>query len=207
MKSFNVVAVKRAGRPGAGRLPVRALGAVAGAVMLVFATGAAVASKLPERSISLEEAVYRLGVGDVLKITVFGEEKLTGTYPVSGDGQISFPLLGRIEAKGKTQRELEVLIKTQLADGFVNNPSVVVEVANFRPYYILGEVNKPGEFAFADGLTAFSAVARAGGFTYRADQKRIFIRHHDSSQEEAFRLDGGTPVLPGDTIRIPERRF
>ena len=185
----------------------RSLNILAGAVLLVCAGAAAQARPLPERTITAEEAVYRLGSGDVLKITVFGEESLTGTYPVSGEGLISFPLLGPLEAKGKTQRELENMLKSRLGDGYVNNPSVVVDVANFRPYYILGEVNKAGEFPFVDGLTAFSAVARAGGFTYRADQKRIFIRHHDSSKEEVFRLDGGTPVLPGDTIRIPERRF
>jgi len=185
----------------------RSLNILAGAVLLVCAGAVAQARPLPERTITAEEAVYRLGSGDVLKITVFGEESLTGTYPVSGEGLISFPLLGPLEAKGKTQRELENMLKLRLGDGYVNNPSVVVDVANFRPYYILGEVNKAGEFPFVDGLTAFSAVARAGGFTYRADQKRIFIRHHDSAKEEVLRVDGGTPVVPGDTIRIPERRF
>ncbi|MCW1382712.1 polysaccharide export protein [Novosphingobium sp. KCTC 2891] len=185
----------------------RVSGVVLAVVLFGATTGCSQAGNLPTRSVSAEQAVYRLGSGDMLKITVYGEENLTGSYPVNGEGQISFPLLGTVDAKGKTQRELEAALTARLGDGFVNNPSVTVEVANFRPYYILGEVNKAGEFPFVDGLTAFSAVARAGGFTYRADQKRVFIRHHDSSAEEAFRLDGGTPVLPGDTIRIPERRF
>lgn len=205
MKSFRSVTASLASFRSRGR--GRGLALLAGLSLLGLAMDAAQAGKPPERSISQEDAIYRLGSGDVLKITVYGEEKLTGNYPVSSDGRISFPLLGLVDARGKTQRELESLITARLADGYVNSPSVVVEVANFRPYYILGEVNKPGEFPFADGLTAFSAVARAGGFTYRADQKRIFIRHHDAAQEEVFRLDGGTPVLPGDTIRIPERRF
>lgn len=158
-------------------------------------------------SLSQEQAVYRLGAGDNLKITVYGEEHLTGTFPVNGQGIVAFPLLGEVQAAGKTLDEFENTLTTALADGFVNNPSVTVEVANYRPYYILGEVTKPGEYPYSDGLTIYSAVARAGGFTYRASQKRVYIRHKTGNDEVLYRIEGNTPVQPGDTIRIPERIF
>src|SRR5690606_17694364 len=121
-----------------------------------------------------------------LKITVYGEEHLTGTFPVNGQGIVAFPLLGEVQAAGKTLDEFENTLTTALADGFVNNPSVTVEVANYRPYYILGEVTKPGEYPYSDGLTIYSAVARAGGFTYRASQKRVYIRHKTGNDEVLY---------------------
>lgn len=180
---------------------------IAAALLVLSCTACSSSSNLPALSIDPARSAYRLGGGDELKVTVYGEERLTGTYPVNGNGTVAFPLLGEVQAAGKTLSEFQTLLAAELGDGLVNNPSVTVEVANFRPYYILGEVNKPGEYAFVDGLTVFSAVARAGGFTYRANQKRIYIRHKSGSDEEAYRLMGNTPVQPGDTIRVPERMF
>lgn len=179
----------------------------AAAFAALLLTGCASSGDLPTLSLTPEQATYRLGIGDQLKITVYGEERLTGEFPVNGQGNVAFPLIGEVSAAGRTLQEFEKEISEGLADGFVNNPSVTVEVANYRPYYILGEVNKPGEYPFADGLTVFSAVARAGGFTYRADKKRIYIRHNSGGDEVAYRLEGSTPVQPGDTIRVSERLF
>ena len=170
-------------------------------------SGCASAGALPTLAITPEEAVYRLGSGDQLKITVYGEERLTGVYPVNGEGKISFPLVEEIGAAGLSISEFEAKLTQTLGNGFLNNPNVVVEVTNYRPYYILGEVGKPGEYSYVDGLTIFSAVARAGGFSYRASQKKVFIRHKKEKDEKLYRIDGGTPVQPGDTIRIPERVF
>ncbi|MET0374487.1 MAG: polysaccharide biosynthesis/export family protein [Rhizorhabdus sp.] len=188
----------------AGRIP---LAGVAGALFLLSMAGCATSGELPALSLGQEQAAYRLGAGDELKVTVYGEESLTGEFAVSGQGSVAFPLLGELQAAGKTVREFEQHLTAGLANGFINNPSVSVEVANYRPYYILGEVARPGEFAFVDGLTVFSAVARAGGFTYRANQSRIHIRHKEGGEEMTYRLDGDTPVQPGDTIRVSERYF
>lgn len=173
----------------------------------LFLSGCTSAGALPTLAISPEAAVYRLGSGDQLKITVYGEERLSGTYPVNGEGNISFPLVEEIAAVGLSISEFEARLTQTLANGFLNSPNVVVEVTNYRPYYILGEVGKPGEYTYVDGLTIFSAVARAGGFSYRASQKKVFIRHKADKDEKLYRVDGGTPVQPGDTIRIPERVF
>jgi protein involved in polysaccharide export with SLBB domain len=169
--------------------------------------GCTSAGALPTLTMSPEQAVYRLGSGDQLKITVYGEERLTGVYPVNGEGKISFPLVDQITAAGLSISELEGALTKALSEGLLNNPNVVVEVTNYRPYYILGEVGKPGEYPYVDGLTIFSAVARAGGFSYRATQRKVFIRHKSEREEKLYAVDGGTPVQPGDTIRIPERVF
>jgi protein involved in polysaccharide export with SLBB domain len=150
---------------------------------------------------------YTLGAGDKLRITVYGEDKLTGEYVVDGGGAIAFPLIGTVQAKGLSAPELATQITAALSKGYLDNPSVAIDVLNFRPYYILGEVNKPGEYPYAEGQTVFSAVAKAEGFTYRADEKRVFIRHKDGAAEVLYRLDGTTPVQPGDTVRVLERRF
>lgn len=176
-------------------------------VVAAMLAGCNTSGSLPSLALTPEEASYRLGAGDQLKVTVYGEERLTGTFPVNGQGNVAFPLLGEVPAAGKTLHELERQLTAGLGDGFVNNPSVTIEVANFRPFYILGEVEKPGEYPFSSGLTVFSAVAKAGGFTYRADKKRVYIHHKSAEQEMQYRLEGNTPVQPGDTIRIGERIF
>lgn len=171
------------------------------------ATGCADGRPLPTLAISGGETAYALGTGDKLRITVYGEEKLTGEYLIDGSGAIAFPLIGAVQAKGLTAPVLADRLTAALSKGYLDKPSVAIDVLNFRPYYILGEVNKPGEYAFVEGLTIFSAVAKAEGFTYRADEKRVFVRHKGGSAEDLYRLDGATPVQPGDTIRILERRF
>ena len=82
-----------------------------------------------------------------------------------------------------------------------------VEVLGYRPFYIMGEVNRPGEYPYSNGLTVLNAVATANGFTYRANKKRAFIRHAGAPDEQRTRLTGTTPVAPGDTIRIGQRFF
>lgn len=162
---------------------------------------------LPSLALSANDVQYTLGAGDKLRITVYGEERLTGEYQVDGTGAIAFPLIGSVQAKGATAPALAERLTAALGKGYLDKPSIAIEVLNFRPYYILGEVNKPGEYPFVDGLTVFSAVAKSEGFTYRADDKRVYIRHKDGTSENLYRLDGMTPVMPGDTVRILERRF
>ncbi len=150
---------------------------------------------------------YHLGSGDKLRIIVFGEESLTGEYFVSGAGTVAFPLVGEIPARGKTLPELQDAIQAKLSEGYLRAPRVSAEVLNYRPFYILGEVNKPGEYPYTAGLTVLNAVATAQGFTYRADTRHIYIKRAETSAEEAYDLTTTTPVEPGDTIRIRERMF
>jgi protein involved in polysaccharide export with SLBB domain len=150
---------------------------------------------------------YHLGAGDKVRIIVFGEESLTGEFFVSGAGKISFPLIGEIDALGVTVPQLQSAIATKLADGYLKHPRVSAEVLNYRPFYILGEVMKPGEYPYTNGLTVQNAVATAQGFTYRADTHKVFIKRAQTDSEKQAPLTPVTPVLPGDTIRIGERLF
>jgi len=150
---------------------------------------------------------YRLGVADKVRVNVFGEQALTGEFLVGGSGKISLPLLGEVQAAGLTIGEFQEEIAKALRQGYIKEPRVSAEVLNYRPFYILGEVNKPGEYPFTNNLTVLNAVATAEGFTYRANKKIVFIKRADKTTEEPFPLTTTTAVAPGDTIRIGERYF
>ena len=150
---------------------------------------------------------YRLGVADKVRVTVFGEAALTGEFLVGGNGKISLPLIGETQASGLTIGEFQEEVATSLRDGFITEPRVSAEVLNYRPFYILGEVSSPGEYPYTNSLTVLNAVATAGGFTYRADNRRVFIKRASGDAEEEFPLTTSTRVAPGDTIRIRERLF
>jgi polysaccharide export outer membrane protein len=152
------------------------------------------------------ETVYTLGAGDKLKITVFGEPDLSGEFQLDGSGHISFPLVGEVTAKGITIRQLEQRLVDKLKDGYIVSPRISLEVLNYRPFYILGEVKNPGEYEYVSGITLYNAVAMAGGYTYRARQDRAHITRANTEQviENA---DHSTLILPGDIINIRERFF
>ena len=150
---------------------------------------------------------YRLGSGDELRITVFGHDDLSGEVEVDGTGAVSMALIGQIQVLNLTTSQVEESIAQKLRAGYLNNPKVSAEVVNYRPYYILGEVGNPGQYPYTSGLTVMEAIAAAGGFSYRANKKTVGIKSKDSASEDSVGLDGNTPVLPGDTIRILERFF
>ncbi|WOI52892.1 polysaccharide biosynthesis/export family protein [Parvularcula sp. LCG005] len=150
---------------------------------------------------------YRLGPGDKVKLTVYGEEDLSGEYSVDGAGQVSLPLIGEFQARGLTVRELQGSVDAALRDGYLKDPSVSAEVVAYRPFYILGEVKRPGTYAYQSGLTVLNAVATAEGFTYRANERFVYIRRAGDQEESKFPLTSTTTVRPGDTIRIGERFF
>ena len=154
-----------------------------------------------------ERAEYRLDNGDRLRVTVFGEPELSGEFLVDGTGTVSMPLVGEIATSGKTLREFQRAFEVKLRDGFLNEPQVSAEVVNYRPYYILGEVGKAGEYPYTSGLTVMNAVATAEGFSYRANKRTVYIKGVDDADEVAVKLTAGTRVRPGDTIRIGERLF
>ncbi|MEL6323266.1 MAG: polysaccharide biosynthesis/export family protein [Pseudomonadota bacterium] len=151
---------------------------------------------------------YKLGNGDQIRVTVFDEEELSGEFQVDGTGNVSLPLVGEIKVVGKTVREFQQEFQTRLLnDGYLLNPRVAAEVITFRPFYILGEINRPGEYPYTDDLTVLNAIATAEGFTYRAKKSVVFIRGAGESDERAVRLTPTLRVQPGDTIRIDERLF
>jgi polysaccharide export outer membrane protein len=153
------------------------------------------------------ERVYRIGVGDRLKVVVFGEPDLSGELEVGAAGNISMPLLGEVPVKGKTIQDLTETITVELDGAYLKDPKVSVEVLNFRSFFVHGEVKGGGEYAFKNGLTVQDAVAMAGGYSYRADQSYVELRREGAAEAVAVALDAPVPVLPGDNIRVPERFF
>jgi polysaccharide export outer membrane protein len=151
--------------------------------------------------------VYHLGPGDQLHIIVYGETDLTGDFTVSPVGTIAFPLIGEVPANGLTPDQMSQAIVDRLSQGYMRHPQVSAAIASYRPFFILGEVARPGTYPFSAALTVRGAVAVAGGYTYRANEGRVFIKHAGEQREQSYRLDASTLVQPGDTIRIGERFF
>ncbi|MGF1475714.1 MAG: polysaccharide biosynthesis/export family protein [Geminicoccaceae bacterium] len=175
------------------------------AVLLVAACSSV--SSLPPAPQNAELAAYQLGSGDRVKVTVFGQEDLSGEFELDGQGRFPMPLVGEIDGFDQSVRELENSVEARLREGqFLRNPEVSIEVLNYRPFFILGEVNQPGSYPFAAGMTVIRAVALAGGFSYRADQNDILIKR-GGAEEESYRGAVTTPILPGDIIEVQERFF
>lgn len=139
---------------------------------------------------------YTVGVTDVLKITVFNEEALTGSFRIDDDGSISYPMLGRISVAGKSVREIEEQIRTALLDGWVRRPEVAVEVEQFRSrtLFIMGEVRTPGKYPLQGDMTLLEVLALAGSVTSEASADVRILRPRDQ------KVDG--PAKPDDSVEV-----
>ena len=178
-------------------------------ILLVFLAGHFVTAgtqALAQESVaSLDDRVYRLGVGDQLRVTVFNEVDLSGEFDVSATGHVNLPLIGEVPAEGRTIAEVEDAAEEKLLDGYLKSPSVSIEVLNYRPFYILGEVNSPGSYPYVSGMSILNAVALAGGFTYRASEDTVLLKRPGGEGEISVEID--TLVLPGDVLTVEERFF
>jgi protein involved in polysaccharide export with SLBB domain len=160
------------------------------------------------REYAFRASEYRLGAGDKLKINVFNEPDLTGEYTVAANGTVRFPLAGEVKAANQTLSQFEGAVRGKLRGTFVKDPRVTAEVITYRPFFILGEIRNAGQFPYKPNLTAQEAVAIAGGYSYRANTRYVIVRRAGSDNEYTHDLDAHRVVLlPGDTIRIPERFF
>ena len=151
------------------------------------------------------DSAYRLGSGDRLRVIVFGEEDLSGEFEVDDTGAVSFPLIGQVDARGKSLRSFERAVRELLRDGYLKDPRVNAQVLNYRPFYIIGEVDEAGEYPFVSGMHVLNAVALAGGYTYRANTKKVLITRRGLASE--FPATPETRLHPGDLIRVLERFF
>ncbi len=145
--------------------------------------------------------------GEKIKVTVFGEDRLSGEYEINPAGYVALPLAGTLKAAGMSQSEFETVLAKKFATDYLRDPKVTVEVSGFLPFYILGEVTKPGEYPYKGGLNILSAIALSGGTTYRATQDTILIQHRGESGFHEYPMQPKVPVLPGDLIRVPQRYF
>lgn len=154
-----------------------------------------------------ENEQYKVGSGDLLKITIFNQEELSGEYSINGTGQIALPLIGDINTKDLTVKQVEQGIANKLKPDYLLNPRVNVQVLNYRPFYILGEVKEPQSYPYVDGMTYLNAVAIAGGFTYRAKEDHVMVVRMKDPKKTQIRLNMDERVMPGDVIHIEERFF
>ena len=163
------------------------------------------------------QSVDALGEGDLLEIRVFQEVDLTGTWRVAGDGTIDFPLCGRVELKGKSTSQASDLLATCLARA-VRQPQVTVLVReyNSKKIYVLGEVNKPGTFPFADNMNVVQAITLAGGFGKMAARNQVNVTRVIDGQEKRIRVpvedigqgrERNFQLQPGDIVFVPESFF
>jgi polysaccharide export outer membrane protein len=150
---------------------------------------------------------YKLGAGDKVRVTVFGEDDLGGEFAVDGSGYIRLPLIGQVRALGLSAQNLEADITSLLKDGYLKAPRVNVEVTSYRPFYIMGEVSRPGQYPYVNGMTVLHAIALAGGYTERARTTDIDIRRNGQSQPERLPVDPTVKVFPDDIITVRQRFF
>ena len=150
---------------------------------------------------------YRVGAGDRLTIRVAGEPELTADYLVDGAGQISMPYVQTVRVSGMTSAQIEQLIALRLRQGYLRDPQVSAQVTTLRPFYILGEVNSSGSFAYQPGITVQNAIAIAGGYGARADQTKVLITRKTADGTSTYKVPVTTQIYPGDIIYIRERWF
>lgn len=191
-------------RPAVSRLAASCL------LLLAVAGGCAPGANLPPLADYKAES-YRLGAGDQVRIIVYGEDQLTGEFRVDDQGRIALPLLGGVRAAGLSPQQLDAAISDELRRrNLLRDPSVSVEVLAYRPVFILGEVARPGQYPFQPGMTVLTAVAVAGGYTYRAVQDYAsIVRTAGATGGQAVegKVAPRAFVAPGDVINVFERRF
>jgi protein involved in polysaccharide export with SLBB domain len=190
-------------------LPLVLLAAIAlGAAASAMAQSAtAAASAAPAAAPTEISPDYKLGTGDKVHVTVFGEEDLSGDFEIDGSGFLRMPLIGEIKAAGLSIRDFEAQLSTMLNDGYLKDAKVSVQITSYRPFYIYGEVNKPGEYPFVNEMTVPTAIALAGGYTYRADSSDVYIQRSGSQKEVQAPATQATKIGPGDIVRVPESFF
>jgi len=150
---------------------------------------------------------YTLGPGDKVRVTVYDEDDLSGEFQIDSEGYVRLPLIGQVRAAGHSLFQLESQVESALDDGYLRNARVNIEVTAYRPFYIIGEVNKPGEYPYVSNMTVVNAVALAGGYTMKAVVSTIFVRHESEIREHPIALTQLTKLYPGDVLRVPETSF
>jgi polysaccharide export outer membrane protein len=183
-------------------------GALLAVALFVSACGGGALSEAEQQSLAATASTpAKLQPGDKVNVVVYGESSLSGEYQLNQSGQIALPLAGTVDARGLTQSELEQALAKKFRSEYLKHPRVTVTIATLQPYYVMGEVKSPGEFAYKSGLNVLTALAIAGGPTYRASRNTVQIQRRGESGTRDYPISATVPVLPGDVIKVPERYF
>ena len=148
---------------------------------------------------------YQLDTGDVVRVTVYGDAELSRTYKVDDNGAVAFPLVGPVAVRGTTTADAARRLAQALANGYMRNPDVAVEIDQYRPFYIQGEVNNAGQFPYVYGMTVRAAISTAGGYSETADRNRAVVYRRNGNEMVKGSVELDFPIAPGDTIVIQER--
>ena len=157
--------------------------------------------------ITQAEVATALQTSEKLKVTVYGEDNLTGIYEINPAGYVTLPLVGEITAAGRTRAELEHAIARAYAGKYLHDPNVTVAIVEYRPYYVMGEAVSPGQYPYRSGLNVLTAISTAGGLTYRASRNTVLIQHAGQQDWKEYTMTANVLISPGDLVRIPERYF
>jgi polysaccharide export outer membrane protein len=177
------------------------------ALLVSGCAGGAISEAEQQSMAAAASAPATLQPGDKIRVVVYGEDKLSGEYELDQAGQISVPLAGTIQVQGLTQSELEQALAKKFRSEYLKNPKVTVTVATLAPYYMMGEVKSPGQFAYRSGLNVITAMAIAGGPTYRANRSTVQIQRRGEATKREYPISASVPILPGDVVNVPERYF
>ena len=162
---------------------------------------------MPSTVIATNVSDYRLGAGDKLGITVFNEKELSMELRLSDAGSFLYPFLGEVVAKNKTIGDLQALLTQRLKEGYLVDPKVYVSILEYRPFFVNGEVGKPGGYPYQPGLTIRKAISLAGGLTPRASLNKIYVVHEADPTGTPRLTTLNAVLLPGDTITIDQSFF
>lgn len=191
-------------------------------VLLAAACGDPPPSRYPTQSFYAEDT--RLGPDDQLDVAVYlggGSQKVENVsqvYGVSADGTISFPMIGTVAVSGRAPAEVEAEIRARLADGYIVNPNVTVQVKEYKSkkVSITGEVRKPGTLTWRPQMTINEAVSEANGFTAMARPNAVVVTRRDGEDtikytvpvERIFNNQYAQFYMrPGDSVYVPKRRW
>ncbi|WP_338723375.1 polysaccharide biosynthesis/export family protein [Devosia sp. XK-2] len=150
---------------------------------------------------------YLLDTGDIVRVTVYGDAELSKTYKVDDKGAIAFPLVGPVQVRGSTTENAAQRLARALANGYMRNPDVAVEIDQYRPFFIQGEIKSSGQFAYVYGMTVRAAISTAGGYTETADRNRAVVYRRQGNEMVKGSVELDFPIFPGDTIVVQERWF
>ena len=150
---------------------------------------------------------YRLGAGDKIRVTVYNETDLSGEFQIDGTGFVRLPLVGQVKALGRTAHQLEGDVGMALSDGYLKNPRVSIEVTTYRPFYIIGQVNRPGQYTYASNMSALDAIGMAGGFTEHAVESTVHVRHEGDDKTYDVKPDATVMIRPGDVVTVDQTLF
>lgn len=181
--------------------------AITAAVLSMLLSGCTSYQPAPKAFSEATIQPYRLDSGDRLRINVFEQAGLSGTYTVDQAGYVAFPLIGTVASRGKTLPELEGMIAAKLRQSYLRDPDVTIEVDRYRSVFIMGEVGQAGQYAYVPGMTVQNAIAVAGGFSPRANQSNADITRKINGRIITGRVPITDAVLAGDTIYVRERLF